>query len=340
VSSLISLGYKSCLADPDMWYHDAIKDDRAPYHEYLTIYVDDTLCVSKHPKHTMTEISKLYRLKDNSVSKPPTYLGAKVTEYMLHGDNTKPRWEFSSYKYVTDAVQTVEIELSKVNKSLSSSISTPLSSGYRPKLDVTPQLPPEKATYFQNIIGILHWIAELWRIDIHIHVAMLSSCLKAPREGHLLEVFHVFAYLKKCNRSTMIFDDTLPMIDESLFTIADWTEFSRDAKELKPSNEPEPRGKPVNMYFFCDANYAGDKVTRRSHTGIIIFLNRTPITRYSKKQNTVETSTFGADFIALCIAVELIEALCYKLWMMGDPIDGPCSTFCNNEAAVNNSTVP
>jgi hypothetical protein len=92
--------------------------------------------------------------------------------------------------------------------------------------------------------------------------------------------------------------------------------------------------------FFCDANYAGDKVTRRSHTGIIIFLNRTPITRYSKKQNTVETSTFGADFIALCIAVELIEALCYKLWMMGDPIDGPCSTFCNNEAAVNNSTVP
>ena len=138
----------------------------------------------------------------------------------------------------------------------------------------------------------------------------------------------------------MVFDDTLPFIDESIFVPTDWTEFYRDATELQPPNAPEPRGNPVNMYCFCDADHAGDRITWRSHTGILLFLNRAPILWFSKKQNTVETSTFGAEFVALRIAVELIEAQRYKLRMMGVPIDGPCTVFCDNEAAVKNSTTP
>jgi hypothetical protein len=103
---------------------------------------------------------------------------------------------------------------------------------------------------------------------------------------------------------------------------------------------PEPRGKPMNMFCFCDADHAGDKLTRRSQTGIILSLNRVPILWYSKKQNTVESSTFGSEFVALRIAVKLIEALHYKLHMMGVPIDGPCSIFCDNEASVKNSSIP
>jgi hypothetical protein len=53
----------------------------------------------------------------------------------------------------------------------------------------------------------------------------------------------------------------------------------------------------------------------------------------------VETSTFSSEFVALHIAVELIEALCYKLHMFGVPINGPCTMFCDNEAAVKNSTI-
>ena len=77
------------------------------------------------------------------------------------------------------------------------------------------------------------------------------------------------------------------------------------------------------MTAFCDANHAGNLVTRRSHTGILIYLNQAPITWYFKAQKTVETSTFGSEFVALRIAVELIEALRYKLRMMGVPLDGP-----------------
>jgi hypothetical protein len=105
-------------------------------------------------------------------------------------------------------------------------------------------------------------------------------------------------------------------------------------------NAPEPKGKEVNMYCFCDADHAGDRLTRQSQTGIFIFLNRAPIVWYSKKQNTVESSTFGSEFVALRLAVDLIVSLRYKLRMMGIPVLTPCLTLCDNETTIKNSTIP
>jgi hypothetical protein len=178
-------------------------------------------------------------------------------------------------------------------------VKTPIVSGYHPELDLSPLLHPDQANYFQNLIGILRWVIELGRIDIHVHVSMLCSFLSNPRQGHLDQAIHIFAYLKKYDRSTMIFNDTTLNIDESKFPVAEWSEFYRDAKEEIPSNAPEPQGKEVHMYCFCDADHAGDKLMRHSQTGIIIFLNRAPIVWYSKKQNTIDSSRFSSEFVAL-----------------------------------------
>ena len=80
-------------------------------------------------------------------------------------------------------------------------------------------------------------------------------------------------------------------------------------------------GRVVKITSFVDANHAGNIVTRRSHTGIIIFVMNTPIILVSKRQNTVESSTFGSELVALRIAKELIVALRTKLRMFGVPID-------------------
>jgi hypothetical protein len=77
-----------------------------------------------------------------------------------------------------------------------------------------------------------------------------------------------------------------------------------------------------------------------THNGVILYINRAPIIWYCKRQNTVESSTFGSEFIAMEIAVELIEGLRYKLRMMGVPIEDPCNVFCDNEAVVKNYTRP
>jgi len=40
------------------------------------------------------------------------------------------------------------------------------------------------------------------------------------------------------------------------------------------------------------------------------------------------------------IAVEMLEALRYKMQMFGVPLDGPANVFCDNQLVVTNSTVP
>ena len=61
-----------------------------------------------------------------------------------------------------------------------------------------------------------------------------------------------------------------------------------------------------------------------------------PISWHSKRQNTIESSTFGSEFVALRIATELIISLRYKLRMFGIPIDGHSNVFCDNEAVYKN----
>jgi hypothetical protein len=137
-----------------------------------------------------------------------------------------------------------------------------------------------------------------------------------------------------------VFDSKYLTWGNASFEQRDWTEFYKDATESIPLNAPEARGYSVQINAFVDANHAGNKVTRRSHTGILIHLNCAPIVWYCKAQSTVETSTFGSKFMAMQILVEMLEALRYKLRMLGVPIDGPANVFCDNKSVVTNSTVP
>jgi hypothetical protein len=69
-------------------------------------------------------------------------------------------------------------------------------------------------------------------------------------------------------------------------------------------------------------------------------LNSAPIAWYSKRQNTVESSTFGSEFVALRVATEMCQALRYKLRMFGVAIDGPTSVMCDNKSVQTNASVP
>ena len=112
-----------------------------------------------------------------------------------------------------------------------------------------------------------------------------------------------------------------------------------DASEDLPPNAPMPRGKSIQINCFVDADHAGDKITRRLQTGIILFGNSAPLIWYSKRQNTIESSTFGAEFVALRIATEMITSFCYKLQMFGIPLEGPAMVFCDNEAVYRNAAI-
>jgi hypothetical protein len=113
----------------------------------------------------------------------------------------------------------------------------------------------------------------------------------------------------------------------------------KGAKETIPTNAPTPPGKEVDTISFHDANLYHDIINGRSVTGIIHFLNRTPIDWFSKKQNTVETSSYGSEYVASRIAEKQIIDLRNTLRFMGIPI-GRSILFGDNLSVVNSSNQP
>jgi hypothetical protein len=249
-----------------------------------------------------------------------------------------------SKTYVKNAIKVVEALLLEDDPTatLKSTARNPFPSGYKPELDVTPEWNDELASRFLQLVGILRWAIEHGRIDIFVELSQLSQHQALPRKGHLEAIYHIFAYLKKHeNGARIVFDPKTPTIDERVFNSdADWSDFYGDVCEEMPPNMPEPKGKSVSISCFVDANHAGNAITRRSHTGIIIYIQNAPILWFSKRQNTVESSSFGSEFVALRTAKDMIVALRYKLRMFGVPIDGPANVFCDNNGVVKNTTIP
>ena len=160
-----------------------------------------------------------------------------------------------------------------------------------------------------------------------------------PRRGHLEQVHHIFGCLKDWPKQKIFFDPQHLGLDERSFTTYDWYDFYRDNKEPVLVDLPAPRGEVVSTYCFVDSDHAANTVMRCSQAGLLLFVNRAPVTWFSKRQNTVETSIFGSEFIAMKTALEHIEALRCMLRMFGIPIEGPTNVFCNNEAVFKNTSI-
>ena len=96
---------------------------------------------------------------------------------------------------------------------------------------------------------------------------------------------------------------------------------------------------PVTLTHDVDANLYHDALTGQSITGILHMINGTPIDWYSRKQATVETATYGSEFVAAQTCVEQIIDLHTTLQYLGVPINPKSYMLGDNASVVNSSSV-
>jgi hypothetical protein len=75
-------------------------------------------------------------------------------------------------------------------------------------------------------------------------------------------------------------------------------------------------------------------------TGFVIYLNMAPIVWFSKHQSNVESSVFGAEFVAMKNGIETCRGIRYKLIMMGVALSGPTYVYGDNMYVVHNTQRP
>ncbi len=291
---LRSKGWSQSRADPDIWMKDM-----DTHWEYICTYVDDLLVMSKNPEKFMDELQKTFKMKGVG---PPTYhLGA---DFFCH-DNGQLSWGSKTY------IRKILSQYEKLfpDDKLSRRISTPLEPGDHPELDETELLDTKETTLYQSLIGMLQWAVTIGRIDIHCAVMTMSRFRAIPRIGHLQHVKCIFCYLKNFKDASIIFDTEVP--EHANFTIEqpEWKYIYGECEEQIPDNMPEPKGKTVTITTFVDANLMHDVITGRSVSGIIHMMNKTPIEWFCKRQNQVETATYGSEFMVMRIGTEQIMEL-------------------------------
>jgi hypothetical protein len=341
-ASILEMGFEPIIADPDANRRASSKPDGFKYYEYILVYVDDVLTISHTPQTHLEQIKATYELNPNSIGPPTRYLGADVERVTRpHDPMGQEYWSFSARSYVKNAVKNVSTMFLEEGRYLKSTAKPPFpSTTYRPEMDTSDECNEEMATRYMQLIGVLRWAVELGRLDIYTEVALLSQQMSLPRIGHLEVVYHIFAYLRSHEKSRIVFDPADPVPIKPTQAKPDWSLFYDELEEELPPKMPEPLGHPVHIYVFVDANHAGNLVTRRSHTGILLYVQNSPIVWLSQRQNTVETSTFGSEFVALRIARDLTISMRYKLRMFGIPLEGPAQVFCDNQGAVKNTSIP
>jgi hypothetical protein len=191
------------------------------------------------------------------------------------------------------------------------SVTSPLENGDHPELDTSELSTTEQIAQYQSMIGALQWIVTFGRFDINTAVMTMSESHMAPRVGHLNRLKQIYGYQLKMKHASIRVRTEEPDYSDLPDNVPDWT-YSVYGKVgvLLPVDAPEPLGNHVTLTHYVDANLMHDIATGRSVIGILHLVNKKPIERYSEKQATIETATYGSEFVAARICVEQIIDLC------------------------------
>ena len=217
-------------------------------------------------------------------------------------------------------------------------VHSPLEKNDHPELDTSELLGPEDTNKYQSLIGSLQWLISIGRFDIQTGVMTLSAFRAAPRKGHLERAKRIFGYIAKFKHAKIRVRTNEPDYSDIPDPDYDWkyTVYG-DAKEDLPHDAPTPKGKFVTTTSYVDANLMHCMVTGKSVTGILHLINGMPIDWYSKKQATVETATYGSEFVAARTCVEQIIDLRNTLRYLGVPLREKAFMFGDNNSVVNSA---
>ncbi|WJX51852.1 hypothetical protein P8452_38016 [Trifolium repens] len=157
---------------------------------------------------------------------------------------------------------------------------------------------------YRGMIGSLLYLTAS-RLDILFSVCLCARFQSDPIESHLTAVKRIFRYLKAtCNIGLL----------------------------YQKSND-------YKLIGFCDADYAGDKIERKSTRGNCQFIGENLISWASKRQSTIAMSTAEAEYISAA------KCCTQLLWMKYQLEDYQISShniplYCDNTAAIHLSKNP
>ena len=162
----------------------------------------------------------------------------------------------------------------------------------------------EMAKYdYRGLVGCLNYLSTTTRPDVAYMAHLLSRYLHNPGKSHWIAAKHVLRYLQATKKQELVYRRT---------------------------------GDDIDLHAYSDSDYAGDVDTRRSTSGLCVFMSRgsAAISWQSKLQSTVAVSTAEAEINAAVASVQEMVHLNELLKELGYSLDLPILLYVDNQAAI------
>jgi hypothetical protein len=256
----------------------------------IGIYVDDCLIAASSEEARrwyMDRLSQRFPVNEKSsglitVDDPGLVLSMNV------------RYNKDEGKLQLDQQQSIDLLAKKFKMTDQSKIkSLPLPSEFNlPKLKTAEVSQKE----YLSIIGSCLHISQVSRPDIAFAVGVLSRHSATPGKVHMEAALNLVSYLYNTKHFCIQYDKN---ISNNQVVMYENASKKKSIEERLKASVPVETLNGTDMY--CDADYAGDKNTRRSTSGMIIMMNGGPISWSSKLQKLCALSTPEAEIYAMTI---------------------------------------
>ena len=246
---LKKMGFLPSKADADLWFKDC-----GAHYEYIARYVDDILVFSKDPTGILECLKLTYPLQ--GVGTPEYYLGGdfKVHKKEKGGEMIT----ICAKTYIKNICEKIEMVMDFKLKSYE----TPMAQDDHPENDNSGILNHDEHAKYRMLIGCGQWAITLGRFDAMYAIQTMARFTAAPRQGHTQRMLRVFGYLKNYAHYGITVDTKEKEIPKHEEVQVNWEEQYPGAMEELPPGMPTPKGKPVKITAYSDADHAHDLGTR------------------------------------------------------------------------------
>jgi hypothetical protein len=280
---LEKLGFVNTETDPGLFKHK--KKDMI-----LVLYVDDFMLAGRNNNDiqmVIDELSKEIELKD--MGQPKRFLSYTINR------KKEDLITLDIEEFLTKIENKHKIKLPE------KFLKTPLDKGFNAEDESSELLSDDGIKEYGKIVGILNYIALVFRIDIGYCVNLLSRYNNYPRQNHLTGAKRVLQYVIQTKDKKLVYsgdtDFRVPLKNFSEVTTK---------KQIIEINYPPID--ELHVRSLVDASFANETAKKSQH-GFITFMNNNIISWSSKKQSLVATSTAAAEYIGYSASADSISGL-------------------------------
>jgi hypothetical protein len=193
---------------------------------------------------------------------------------------------------------------------------------------------------------MLNWAVNIGRLDIAHATSSLAWFTACPREGYIRLAVRIFGYLRKTPNRRIMINSHDPIFVGGDFAGADKLasrlkdDYPDTTKELDV-NLPEPI---VNEMIISTLHLCGLRSCAEQDHPPFHHRHHHPTRKNARvlsEQMTgaVATSTYSAEFAALCTAIEETMAIRYMLRCLGVQVSVPSYVMGDNLGVIQNATI-